>query len=209
MNCDIPSLLSSHLGCSHAESQRLKAQFESELRTGPYVYDKSHDVRAIDRLDRAIAELVASLEKANFSNFGWIEAQANIQQGNFYETGDIKKTNEYIESMGLPLTRALNTIHSNERVLRRSLRNARRIVSESANSKRTLSNVNTQAIAIAGFAAKTWRQQKRIEPPSEARIERPFGRFIQDLMDATETDGDARSAYRAYRENQSAILRGK
>lgn len=177
-----------------------------------HVYDGPKDTAALDRLDRAVAELVAALgDMTEFASdhlmfsMIWGHHHELIRRGTTADDPEFQKSDEYAHETGQPLTSALYKVQEEAPALRASIRATRREIESSEMTRKSLSRMNLEGLQMVKGACFVWEIATEQDPPaSDVNMASPFGRFLAGLFDVCEIRGDPRSAFRTW----ARVVRG-
>lgn len=200
-----------HLGCS--DEQALEwVDYIAKFTYGhpePF-FDLKRDVENLENLDRALNAVIAALD------FGAMTVSARDALGfrliwgryahpmsgqKLEEIGD--NVRSYAETTGRKATDALQTLEDNASVIKDAVRLTKRHIESSLQSRKGTKRINLEGVQLVGSARDVWKLSTGRDAPLKAlNPASSFGRFLYDLFDAFEVEGDARAAFRAWAKMQ-------
>lgn len=175
----------------------------------PHLFDLKRDIENLESLDRALVSALAALDGEAMTqsaqeafqlrmHFGPHLAELMAGSGqpahNFSE-----EFHQYPKEVGLKVTGALRALQDEFQNIRRAIHDTKRDIESSSRSKIGVSRINIRGVQLVYSAREVWRLSTGEEAPRKSlNPTSRFGKFLSDLFEAFEIDGDPRSAFRAW-----------
>lgn len=201
----VVAVLMEHLGIEEPGAAYLADKmFLHAFGSPPDVLDGPKDTAALDRLDRAFAEIAAAID-----DLTWLASdtlQRSIMFGpHLEELGDglpaedprAQEALKYAKEKGQPMVQALHQLEHNTHQIRAAIRASRREIETSPMARKSLSRMKLEGLQMVDGARWVWGMVKQRDAPSkDVNMASPFGKFLADLFEVCEIPGDPRSAFR-------------
>lgn len=177
------------------------------------VYDRSKDVEALSRLDRAIAEVQRVLADGAMTNlaretlstalFWGPHFGASEERTIYKDSEEGKALIEYLENYGKRDNTVLTEIEDRGREIRYALGKAIEQIEASPLAKTSATRINADGIGLVDATRFIWKLATNKEPPSkDLNPASKFGLFLADVFDVCGQEGDPRSSFRAWVKEQ-------
>jgi len=183
MTDPVEDVVQRHLGLDGEAAYRV-ADSICKLGIGddPFLYDAKRDAENLERIARALLELAAALD---------VDAMTQAAQDTL--------SRALLVGQGRPAAAALHEIAAHADAIRRGVRAAHDEIRRSEHARKALSRVNLRGVQMVAVARDEWeRFTGRPAPLRALNVWAPFGKFLCDLFEAAEIEGDPRAAFRAW-----------
>lgn len=183
---------------------------ESAFVNGRSFFHKSADLNALDDLEKVITKLAYQLNNSLTS-----EARQTLTMHVLYGAAldtlhdgnkvDKVRANEYRETTGAAINRAINKFVGSTGEIRRAIHLTKKQIETSSLAKQSPAKINVHGINLVDVSRQVWAMaHKREAPSSDLNIATAFGHFLSNLFDACGIEGDPRSAFRAWVREEDA-----
>jgi hypothetical protein len=179
---------------------------------GSLVIDRPKDLAALKRIADALLQLKLALSDAAITpnTRGYLEEAIWFGPGVRNAWTNPLEGSEYAASGGREDLHALQRIAERCEVLRKAVAITIAEVKESPFSKRTLSQLNVEAIGLVDACRYVWLRCKGFEAPlKDLAQSSPFASFLADTMQACRIKGDPVSAFRAWVRVEASIHKSR
>lgn len=172
----------------------------------PPIFDLKRDV---ENLDRALNAVLAALDFSAMTQaardtlgfrmiWGPFSDELIARSGQKFETFS-EEFQSYPERVGQKASVALQALDENIQPIRDAIQSTKRHIEKSSRTRKGTGRINFKGIQLVNSARDVWRLSTGNEAPSKAlNPASRFGKFLCDLFEAFEIEGDPRAAFRAW-----------
>lgn len=199
-----------HLEVNEAGAE-IWADYIAKLTFGndPAIFDLKRDLEGLENLERALTALIAALQPEAMTQaasdalgfrmiWGPHADELRKRSGEPIETFDPDMLS-YPERVGKKAAYSLSALEQSATTIRAAVLATKREINTSTRARKGTGRINFRGIQLVNSARDVWRLSTAKEAP--ARSLNPasrFGKFLCDLFDAFEIEGDPRAAFRAW-----------
>lgn len=208
MHCDpAVDVMLRHLNLAE-DKARFWANFiaQKTYSTEPQIFDLKRDVENLENLDRALCATAAALD---------VSAMTQAAQGilsfktlfgpvldlSRYDTESLAETvrNPPLQMGGKDALDALRALDETIPIIREAIKSAKRHVEQSPHARIGTQRINLKGIQLVDCARDLWCLATGKSAPSRSlNPASRFGKFLTDLFEVFEIEGDPRAAFRAW-----------
>lgn len=179
----------------------------------PKIFDLKRDIENLENLDRALSAVLAALDFSAMTQaasdtlgfrmiWGPFSDELIARSGQKIETFS-EEIRSYPERFGQKASGALQTLEDNIQPIRDAIQSTKRHIEKSSRARKGTGRINFKGIQLVNSARDVWRLSTGNEAPSKAlNPASRFGKFLCDLFEAFEIEGDPRAAFRAWAATQ-------
>ena len=179
----------------------------------PRIFDLKRDVENLENLDRALNAVLAALDFSAMTQaardtlgfrmiWGPLSDELIARSGQKSETFS-EEFHSYPERVGKKAIGALQALEDNIQPIRDAIQSTKRHIEKSSRARKGTGRINFKGIQLVNSARDVWRLSTGNEAPSKAlNPASRFGKFLCDLFEAFEIEGDPRAAFRAWADTQ-------
>lgn len=223
-SADTPVLSSSRQDWDWRELSNAAYRFEQiAFEQMPVVYKRKADIDALDQLSKAISKIERLLKGGALS----YSARRRMSQRIIYgphtnnmpcdnqedlrnymlENGIIDGSDpggegsliDYMEKRGYPQNAAIEALLKYAPELKKAIANTKKDILASPRTRKSPSQINLGGVQCVEAARNAWEENTGKKPPSkDLNAGSAFGKFLADLFDAYEIEGEPKSAFRAW-----------
>lgn len=199
-----------HLGLNENQAYHW-VDYIAKLTYGqdPQIYDLKKDLQNLESLDRALNAVLAAVDISAMTQAARNALSIRMLFGPYYgelvdrsghEAGRISaECRLYSEHSGRKATDALIALEDSASAIRDAIQSTKRYIEQSPLSKKGTERINFMGIQLVNSAREVWRLSTGRDAPAKAlNPASKFGRFLCDLFDAFEVEGDPRAAFRTW-----------
>lgn len=183
MSDPVADVVRRHLGLDGEAACRV-ADSICKLGIGddPFLYDAHRDAANLERIARAVHELSAALD---------VDAMTQAAQDTLSRALVIGRNSS--------AAAALHEIAEHADSIRRGVWAAHDEIRRDNTLRKGVSRMNLRGVQMVAVARDEWERFTGEPAPARAlNLSAPFGKFLSDLFDAAEIEGDPRAAFRAW-----------
>ena len=203
--CDV---LIRHLKIS-ADQAEIWDAYIAKLTFGqdPHVFDFKRDLEGLENLERAMTALSTALDIKVMTESAYGRLLFNILFGPYAEAlGEGKNGpnlpeghSKYAEEIGKKVTYWIRDLEEHLPRVRDAIQATKKHIRSSPQSKIGVNRMNLTGIQLVENARSVWRLSTGSDAPEKSlNPASPFGKFLYELFEAYQIEGDPRSAFRAW-----------
>jgi hypothetical protein len=179
----------------------------------PPIFDSNRDVENLENLNRALNAVLAALDFSAMTQaacdtlgfrmiWGPFSDELITRSGQKSETFS-EEFHSYPEIVGKKAIGALQALKDNIQPIRDAIDSTKRYIEKSSHARKGTGRINFRGIQLVNSARDVWRLSTGKDAPSRAlNPASRFGKFLCDLFEAFEIEGDPRAAFRAWAATQ-------
>ncbi len=179
----------------------------------PPIFFLKRDVENLENLDRALNGVLLALDLSAMTQAARDLLLLRMMFGPFYDelitrSGQKSETfseefQSYPERVGRRATDALRALEGNISTIRDAIKSTKRHIEKASRAQKGTPRINFKGIQLVNSARNVWHLSTGKEAPSKAlNPASRFGKFLCDLFEAFEIEGDPRAAFRAWAATQ-------
>lgn len=199
-----------HLNLNAAAAE-VWADYIAKLTFGnePSVFDLKRDLEALDNLERALKALVSALQPGTMTQAAsdtlgfrmiWGPHTETLREksGERAETFD-PEVLSYPGRVGQKVALSLGELEEHATAIRAAIQASKREIKLSGRARIGASRINFTGVQLVNSVRDVWQLETGEEAPRRAlNPGSRFGKFLSEMFDAFEVDGDPRAAFRAW-----------
>jgi hypothetical protein len=193
-----------HLDATGEDAEWLADRLMSHGLLNGFVYevfDRPRDVSALDRVGRALLELERAMSDATITGAAKQALSARLVFGPYHGKAGTAQDDlkEYIDTHGRKNMDAFHLVSGGANDFREAVKATIAHINKSPLAKRSLSQINSEAVGLVEGCRFVWREAKGRDAPSkDLNLASKFAAFLADVMETCEVDGDPRSVFLAW-----------
>lgn len=179
----------------------------------PFLFDEVRDMALLERIERAVRELVEASDVCNLTqaagdtlsrNLLWGPHMERVENGLLFPDAEMK---QYVEKVGKPAASAFHGLRDHAETILLGVNSTKREIRTSDRSRKALSRMNLRGIQLVDAARDIWEAETGKNAPEKAlNPATAFGKYLSELFDAFEVGGDPKAAFRAWVQQREGAL---
>jgi hypothetical protein len=205
---NLREMVERHLGCHDDDASFWADRLMSHGLLNGFAYevtDGPKDLKALQRVDRALMELGRACSDAAISFNALAGIERALMLGPFLDVSDAKEEDveAYMQTHGRANHDAFTRIVGQTAAFRKAVSSQIEDVKSSPYAKRSLTQINAEAIGLVQGCRWVWEASKgRPAPLRDLNPGSKFAAFLADAMETCGIEGEPVPAFRAWAREQ-------